>query len=272
MWSKAICSLLLGVLGLHAAKGQPADTLTMHFASNESNLLPEDRTTLDHWYTRYSSQLLSIQLIGYCDSVGANKYNDSLSLQRVAVVKGYLESKGIADTLFTMLRAFGKRKPLNDNGDEEKRSQNRRVTIVGRLKPASTGLQEALRDTAAATGKNFVLNIVFYRDVRYPMPVSMPVLQELLAAMKKHPGLKIEIQGYVCCMPNNMDGYDIETHQYNLSVTRAKYVFDYLAHLGVDSSRMTYKGFGSSRKIYPKELDEFQRTANRRVELKVVGW
>ena len=150
MGHKNVFAVLLWMVCFGGLKGQSTDSLTVHFASNQAVLLPEDRTTLDRWFEIATSRLISIQLIGYCDSVGANRYNDSLSQQRITMVKEYLESKGMADTLFTVLRAFGKRKPLNDNGDEEKRSLNRRVTILGRLTAAAPGLKEALLDTAAA--------------------------------------------------------------------------------------------------------------------------
>ncbi len=188
------------------------------------------------------------------------------------MVKTYLRSKGVADTLFKVLLAYGKRKPLNDNSDEEKRSLNRRVTLVGQLTPAAPGLKDALRDTAAYVGKNIVLNILFYRDLHRPIPVSIPVLQELLTAMKQHPGLKIAIEGHVCCVPGRMDGRDIETHKDDLSEQRAKYIYTYLADRGIDTSRMSYKGFGASRKIYPQELNDVQMARNRRVEIRILGW
>jgi outer membrane protein OmpA-like peptidoglycan-associated protein len=182
----------------------------------------------------------------------------------------------MADTLFKVLYSYGKRKPLNDNGDEEKRSLNRRVTIVWRLSgPPATGsvLRDSLRDTAAVVGKTFVLrNVLFYRDMHYPLPVSFPTLKELLAIMKEHSGLRVEIQGHVCCMPENMDGHDIETKKDDLSVQRAKYVYAYLASRGIDTSRISYKGFGASRKIYPKETDQEQMLRNRRVEIRILGW
>jgi hypothetical protein len=54
--------------------------------------------------------------------------------------------------------------------------------------------------------------------------------------MKEHPGLKLEIDGFVCCMPETMDGWDIETKKQDLSVQRAKYVYDYLARRGIDTT------------------------------------
>jgi outer membrane protein OmpA-like peptidoglycan-associated protein len=270
--------LLISLCTLRFAgvQGKSTDTMTVHFDLNQSVLRPEDRVTLDQHFDHSAPRITAIKLAGYCDSVGENWYNDSLARQRVAEVKKYLQSKGIADTLFKVLYAYGKRRPLNDNGDEEKRSLNRRVTItwslVGQPATGST-LREALRDTAAVVGKTFILpNVMFYGDMHHPMPISFPTLQELLSIMKEHPGLRVEIQGHTCCGSETMDGYDVQTQKWDLSVQRAKFVYTYLAQFGIDSSRLNYKGFGGSRKLYPQEATEWQRMRNRRVEIKILGW
>src|SRR5882757_7024919 len=198
MGFKKILTASLCALGFAGVQGQSIDTLTVHFDLNQSVLRHEDRVILDQRFDLSGPRITSIELDGYCDSVGENRYNDSLARQRVAVVKKYLQSKGLADTLFTVLYSYGKRKPLNDNGDEEKRSLNRRVTITWRQaeEPAAgPTLRDVLRDTAAAIGKTIVLpNVLFYGDMHRPMPVSFPTLQELITIMKEHSGLRVEIQ------------------------------------------------------------------------------
>lgn len=273
---KKVLTASLCALGFARAQAQSTDTITVHFDLNQSVLRREDRVTLDHRFGLSGPQIRSIELAGYCDSVGENRYNDSLARQRVAEVKKYLQTKGIADTLFKVLYSYGKRKPLNDNRNEEKRSQNRRVTITWRLaeQPATgSTLWDALRDTTAVIGKTIILpNVLFYGEMHLPMPVSFPTLRELFNIMKQHSGLRVEIQGHVCCTPENMDGLDMETKKEDLSVQRAKYVYTYLAHRGIDSIRMSYKGFGGSRKIFPQELNQEQMMRNRRVEIKILGW
>lgn len=250
----------LWLLGFATAKGQITDSLTVHFASNESVMAPEEQGTIDRQFNFYKPGLLSIELVGYCDNVGGDKYNDSLSDQRVAAVRKYLQSRGMTDTLFKIIRSYGKRRPLNDNADEEKRSLNRRVTIVWQL------------DTAALMGKNLVLNILFIRDTHRLMAGSFPAMHDLLMVMRRHPGLKIEIQGYVCCTDDGYDGFDIETRAGDLSLQRAKTVYSYLEKFAIDTSRISYKGFGGSRKIFPNEASDWEKTRNRRVEIKVLHW
>ena len=273
---KTALPALLFALSFFCVHAQTADTMIVHFDLNQSLLRPDDRVALDDRFRHSKSLITSIELAGFCDSVGENLYNDSLAWRRVAEVKQYLESKGVADSLFKVLYSFGKRKPLNDNGDEEKRSRNRRVTVIWHLAahPASgSALRAALQDTAAVIGKSIVLpDLLFYRDLRYPLPGSFPTLRELLAIMKEHPGLRLEIDGFVCCMPDGMDGLDFETKKQDLSVQRAKYVYDYLARYGIDTTRMSYRGFGAHGKIFPHEENSELMMRNRRVEIKILSW
>jgi outer membrane protein OmpA-like peptidoglycan-associated protein len=53
-------------------------------------------------------------------------------------------------------------------------------------------------------------------------------------------------------------------------VNRAKAVYDFLVKKGIDAKRLTYKGFGSSKKLV-EEVTEIDRITNRRVEIKIVN-
>ena len=102
------------------------------------------------------------------------------------------------------------------------------------------------------------------------LPQSQPILDELYRVMADNPTLVIEIQGHVCCTPDNEDGLDIDLHTYDLSVQRAKAIYGYLVQRGIADERLSYKGFGGSKKLYRFENDEFERQENRRVELKII--
>jgi outer membrane protein OmpA-like peptidoglycan-associated protein len=100
---------------------------------------------------------------------------------------------------------------------------------------------------------------------------SLPVLDELEKVLEDHPGLRIEIQGHVCCVGGNGDGIDAESGRSDLSQERAWYVYRYLIRHGISGSRLIYKGYGASRKLYPDEKNEEERSQNRRVELHVLN-
>ncbi len=57
-----------------------------------------------------------------------------------------------------------------------------------------------------------------------------------------------------------------------LSKDRAQAIFSLLARGGIHPSRMTFKGFGASQKKFKEERTEQQRSANRRVEIKILDF
>ena len=101
---------------------------------------------------------------------------------------------------------------------------------------------------------------------------SIPILQDLLNALKRNPKLSVSIHGHICCMNGNIDGVDLETHTNDLSVQRSKAIYEYLIKNGIDAKRLSYQGLGHSTPIYPfPETSEEQQRLNRRVEIRVVG-
>ena len=67
----------------------------------------------------------------------------------------------------------------------------------------------------------------------------------------------------MCCVGRGRDAIDLKTGKRNLSVARAKFVYDYLAKNGISKKRMRYEGFGSR---YPLGGDT---KLDRRVEILV---
>lgn len=287
--------------------GQVMDTLVVRFDISRSALPARGQAAIDSALSLYGvgRPLGAIGLSGYCDNTGSDAYNDRLSQSRILAVRSYLQSKGIWPLLFQEMNGYGKRRPLNDNSDEERRSLNRRVEIVfhmpmspatvlntvdtavespatavkpndspvNRQPQESLPFTDALTDTAALVGKSLVLrNVNFFGDRHIPIPDSYAELENLSVFLLAHPGLRIEIQGHVCCMPEKLDGYDANTRTADLSTQRARLVYKYLINKGIQSSRMSYKGFGASHKLYPEENNERERELNRRVEIKILSW
>ena len=292
---------LFFILLLSISYGFGQKKIVIHFDYNSSVIRHADALALDSmleiWKVR--SGLVRIGLSGHCDNAGSDRYNDSLSLERVHAARSFLLSQDLPDSIFAGEKHYGSRLPLNDNGDPEKRQLNRRVEITflsdilvpeknggpdhgddqgapvtadARGKQPIRSLSEAFSDTAALAGRNIVLhNMNFYGDRHVPLPESRFVLDQLLAVLRQHPALRIEIQGYICCYKDDKDGYDADTRTMDLSVQRAKFVYTWLVDAGISASRMSYRGFGASNKIYPHEKDEKEKMLNRRVEIKVLG-
>lgn len=265
--------ILISLFALVSFARAQQGTLTVHFDTDSTTILPHEKAFLDSITTHIAATgITAVHLIGYADNSGDNDYNVRLSLRRAHAVRDYLHSKGWPDSLFRDVDGLGSSHPLNDNSSDGEKSLNRRVEIIIQ-RPRTATLQDIFKDTANLIGKNIVLpNANFYAGRHVLLPQSYKVLQELFVIMREHPTLHIEIQGYVCCNSDGFDGLDEDTHAPDLSVQRAKFVYDFLIRQGINKDRVKYKGFGSSNKIFPEEKDDIQAAANRRVEIKIVSF
>jgi outer membrane protein OmpA-like peptidoglycan-associated protein len=72
---------------------------------------------------------VKVEVDGYTDSRGKDKYNLKLSQRRAEAVRNYLISKGVAADRLTA-KGFGETKPVADNKTAEGRFKNRRVELV----------------------------------------------------------------------------------------------------------------------------------------------
>lgn len=92
---------------------------------------------------------------------------------------------------------------------------------------------------------------------------SYRTLYALVAFMKRHPGLKVEVGGHTNLLPG-------ERFALELSEKRARAVAQYLTDNGVAAGRVTYKGYGKSRPRTRAVTKEANRE-NQRVELRVTA-
>jgi outer membrane protein OmpA-like peptidoglycan-associated protein len=274
---KAICFSLAFFCSLY---GHSQSAFSVLFDFNKYYITDEARSQLDSFILNEKEHLsiLIIQLHGHCDAIGSDKYNDKLSKQRVEAIKRYLLINEIDKTNIYEAIGHGKKEPLNENRTEEDRKQNRRVEIsyfevVRSFMPGEESLIKILADSTTTAGSNIILrNINFFGGMHQFLPESQPMLNELLEAMKSNPKLVIRVEGHICCQQDKSDGTDLETGINNLSEARAKAVMDYLLANGIESKRVSYKGFGHSSPIYlfPEQTEE-ERIQNRRVEIKIIG-
>ncbi len=104
-------------------------------------------------------------------------------------------------------------------------------------------------------------NVLFEFDSAILVPTSVKELDELYNYLEKRPSLSIEIYGHT-------DNIGSVRRNKELSLQRAKAVSDYLISKGLDTSRIQWFGFGSSKPIVPNDT-EAQRKKNRRVAFKL---
>ncbi len=113
-------------------------------------------------------------------------------------------------------------------------------------------------DRVLSDGKIIVNGIKFDVDKATLKPESMGPINKIYKLMKKKPDLKFSVEGHT-----DSDGE--EAHNQTLSEQRAKTVMDKLISMGIDASRLKYKGFGESKPIDTNETPE-GKANNRRVE------
>ena len=102
------------------------------------------------------------------------------------------------------------------------------------------------------------------------LKVSEPELPKVLRFLQINPTLQIEIAGHI-----NRPGVKPEklsAWEWDLSVNRAKLVYDYLLENGIPATRLRYKGYGNSEMLFPDlGSTEEQQQQNRRVEVRVLS-
>lgn len=93
-------------------------------------------------------------------------------------------------------------------------------------------------------------------------PEALPVLDSVVSTLKLTPGALVEVEGFA-------QDRLVPTDNTRLSKRRAEVVRDYMVDKGVDVSRITVFGRGSSTLIVA-DTTEGARTINRRVEIRVI--
>lgn len=113
-----------------------------------------------------------------------------------------------------------------------------------------------VKDTSIAAGKTLVANNIYFETGKSTLlAASYPPLYHILSALAEQPELNVEISGHT-------DDVGKPAANQELSEARAKAVADFFIANGIDPSRITCKGYGSSQPI-GEDKDK-----NRRVEFR----
>ncbi|TRX37486.1 OmpA family protein [Flavobacterium sp. ZT3R18] len=274
------------------------EQVSFYFDSNAFILKKDELLKLNQWLVQHKETKI-IGVYGFCDEEGSVGYNDTLARKRIDYVFNVIKGKvKIREDFKT--RSFGELHTLS-----KIKAENRKVTlyyiqpkdfvheaeIIKEKKEIEVikkkeivkfpdklafenpdgSISEFKMDTifmrkvsVANVGEKLKLqNMNFYVDSFGIMPQSRAKMYELLTVMQSYPDLKIQIQGHLCCV-----GIDIR----DLSTQRAKAIYKFLEFNGIDKSRMTFKGYGSTKPLYPlPEKSEEEREANRRVEIEIIS-
>jgi len=110
-----------------------------------------------------------------------------------------------------------------------------------------------------AYGRVALHGILFDLDKATLQTESTEELQHVVMLLRENPNLALEVQGHT-------DDQGADDYNLDLSQRRAETVVAYLGLFGIDTGRLTPKGYGESAPIAPNTTEE-GRTKNRRVEL-----
>lgn len=241
------------------------DTDEYIVTKEEENRFSEFLSTLD------TVDIDRILIYGFCDDRGTHNYNLWLSKKRANTIKWYFTDNEFSEDLITVLDGRGEI-ALADAGDiDEFRQGNRRVEIKVQVE----GEHEDADDYEIPTTQNILKgelkvgdkvrlkNIYFKTGYSTIIPESIPTLKEIADILVQRKDIYFEIQGHVCCTHDTYDAVDRATNKRNLSISRAKFIYNYLLRKGVDKHRMKYVGL---KRKFPLGGDP---KFDRRVEIEI---
>lgn len=194
-----------------------------------------------------------VSIYGFTDDRGSDSYNMVLSQNRANSIKTIFSNNEFDESIITNVDGKGEilLKLIKEEDIHKIRGLNRKVEIIvepynpPRVKKTVVEKQkvEDIIKGELKAGDKFTLdNILFKTGYSKLLPESKSTLESLAQALLERKDIYFTIQGHVCCTQNSRDAIDRQTKKRNLSVARAKFIYDYLAKKGVDKRRMKYVG------------------------------
>jgi outer membrane protein OmpA-like peptidoglycan-associated protein len=116
----------------------------------------------------------------------------------------------------------------------------------------------------AEVGSKVILRNVFFDVGKSDLKQqSIAEVEKIISLMAANPELKVQINGHT-------DNTGNTASNKVLSLKRATSVVDYLVSKGIDTSRVTAKGYGSERPIVSNDEEIGGREINRRSEIEII--
>ena len=150
---------------------------------------------------------------------------------------------------------------FSSDRDDEKGKDIYSFELDEKVQPRKT--RNWISEQKIIPGETIVLDNVFFRTDSYELDsVSFKELEELYTYLIENLLIKIEVRGHT-------DNTGNPDYNLNLSVNRARSVYNYLINKGINKERISYKGFGST--IPRSDNDTIEgRALNRRTEFKII--
>lgn len=188
---------------------------------------------------------------GHTDEVGTHEHNMELSQRRAESVVNYLVDHFGIERSRLSAKGYGSSRPVAGNATNEGGQQNRRIEAI--IDCAFDVKKTEPPDTLCMS-----LQIEFDNGKADIYTEYHGQIASVGEYMKKYPTTKALIEGHT----DNIGGHD---NNMRLSQQRAENVVNYLIkNFGIESSRLTAKGFGDTRRIAYNSTPE-GRQKNRRI-------
>ncbi len=233
---------------------------------------------------------VNVEIHGYTNNLGDEAYNKDLSLRRAISVKNFLVAHGIDENRLSTF-GHGEENPIADNNTAYGRARNRRIEfritdgnyegtsidnnvnyntetntdteVNANTEDTELSPEAKKMETELLNSNGFVLhNLHFVFDKDILVEKSKKILVDVTKVLKKHPDIKIRIEGHT-------DNIGAEDYNQYLSIMRANAIKRYLIEHGISKYRLTTKGFGETSPIADNSTAK-GRALNRRIEFKVV--
>jgi outer membrane protein OmpA-like peptidoglycan-associated protein len=192
-----------------------------------------------------------VTIYGFCDDRGSDTYNLVLSQQRADAIKTVFSNNEIDEAVITNVDGKGEIlvNIIREDDLNKIRGLNRKVEIIvtpvfppkiEEEKPKNA--ENILKGDLKEGDKILLENLLFRTGYSYLIKDSKLVLDRIAKTLAERKNIYFTIEGHVCCTQGERDAMDRKTKKRNLSLARAKYIYDYLAEKGVKRYRMKYVG------------------------------
>jgi len=233
-------------------------THEVYFETDKFEIPPTEHNRLLMFLSEIESMDIGkVAIYGFTDDRGSDSYNLKLSQDRANSIKTIFSNNEFDESVITNVDGKGEilLKLIKEDDLSKIRGLNRKVEIIvssifpPKEKEAPQAVEakkreatEILKGELTAGDKFELNNILFKTGYSKLLPESKETLKELAQVLVERKDLYFTIQGHVCCTKNSRDAIDRKTKKRNLSVARAKFIYDYLAKQGVNKRRMKYVG------------------------------
>ncbi|MDA8571823.1 OmpA family protein [Flavobacteriaceae bacterium] len=225
-------------------------------------------------------KVTKISIYGFCDDRGSDNYNLVLSQNRADAIKSVFSLGGIKEELISnvdgkgevllkivaaedlnIIRGLNRKVEINVDYKNTKKEE---TPIVKKEEQKDDRKKPITLESTLLVGDKIVLDKILFRTgYSYVLKESIPVLEKISRILREKNNVYFTIQGHVCCTANGRDAIDRGTGRRNLSLARARYIYEYLMKSGVARKRMKYVGL---KHKYPLGGDP---KFDRRVEIEI---